>query len=179
MSESINADLAALGKFVNGDWYAVPPLGAIFDRFGNEVTGTVDDGYVRIKTSFRGREVSIMKHRAIWIAANKCVPDDPTLQIDHRDGDKQNNRIANLVLVTPKENSNNPNAPNVRPGENHPQAKITNAQAAEIRKRYADTRGCPKGRGRLTTRQLASEYGLTHQQISRIIRGKAYPEVAA
>lgn len=42
-------------------------------------------------------------HRCIWIWHNGSIPDG--LQVDHIDADKRNNRIDNLQLLTPSENT--------------------------------------------------------------------------
>ncbi|WP_461752450.1 hypothetical protein [Methanocorpusculum sp.] len=55
--------------------------------------------------------------------------------------------------------------------------KLTNELANEIRWRYTVGLQLPKGRGRLTMRQLAAEYNLSNGTISRIVRGatELYP----
>lgn len=172
------SDLVASQKFLLGDWYVVPHEGKIYNRFHAEVKGTLSNGYRVIGTKWNGMAVAIMHHRAVWIGANGGrVPEDETLQIDHVNGDKLDNRISNLRLVSPRENCHNPNAPArfFRPGAAHPRAKLTNEQAEEIRRRWRETRHLPKGRGRLTQRRLAFEYGVPQQQISKILRGEAYP----
>lgn len=51
-------------------------------------------------------------------------------------------------------------------GEQHPAAKMTAEQVADIRDRYA--------RGLANQPQLAAEFGLRQQQISHIVRGKSW-----
>ncbi len=50
------------------------------------------------------------------------------------------------------------------PGEDNGNAKLTAVKVRRIRKRYAD--------GKSTQRQLAAEYGLTFEYVSRLIRRK-------
>lgn len=46
------------------------------------------------------------RHRVIWFYFNGVVPEG--YEIDHINGDKTDNSLENLRLVTPKENLNNP-----------------------------------------------------------------------
>lgn len=56
-------------------------------------------------------------------------------------------------------------------GEHSPHAKLTDAQAAEIKTRYA--------RGGVLQRELAAEFGVTRGAISDITRGRNFKHVGA
>ena len=171
------ADMVCSQKFLSGDWFVVPEEGKIYNRFHKEVKGTLSNGYLKIGTKWYGIEVSIQHHRAVWIGAHGGVIPDKDMQIDHISGDKLDNRMSNLRLVTPKENCHNPNAPNVQRGGKHPHAVLTDEQAEEIRWLYWEGQKLPKGSGeRYTQRRLAHMYGTTQQVIARITAGKSYTE---
>ncbi len=60
-------------------------------------------GYLKCSSSVKS---GFLIHRAIWETFNGKIP--AGMHIDHINGDKQDNRLENLRVVTPKENCNNP-----------------------------------------------------------------------
>ncbi len=72
--------------------------------------------YVYIDLYSFGKRYRFLMHRAIWAWHNGCFP---TLQIDHINGKRFDNRIENLREVSPSENMRNmvyPWKPNARTG---------------------------------------------------------------
>lgn len=60
-------------------------------------------GYLRVTMHTPGEGLSqIMAHRLVWEVANGTIPEG--MQINHKDLNKQNNRLSNLELVTGAEN---------------------------------------------------------------------------
>ena len=89
----------------------------------------------------------------------------------HRDGDPMNNHRANIYWGTAAENAadraihgRTRTPPNKRGG--NPMAKLTEAQVADIRARYAPHR--------VTAKTLAAEYGVRPDTIYAIVAGKLW-----
>jgi hypothetical protein len=79
-------EIATLGR--DGHWRVARPSG---------------DGYVRVVRSFDGAKRTCMAHRLLWAA---CVgPIGEGLQVNHKSGDRGDNRLSNLEIVTPAENT--------------------------------------------------------------------------
>lgn len=112
-----------------------------------------------------GRKRIIRNHRAIWEAVHGEIPDG--LEINHINGVKDDNRIENLELVTPKENTAHAIQTGLRPrnhGETHPKAKLTEAQVIEIIELRRE--------GAMTTRAIAAQFGVAPSTVSMIATGR-------
>lgn len=80
--------------------YAASMSGAIFDLEGNRLNeGDNGLGYLRVRIDGRYQ----MVHRLVWNAYHGEIPDG--MQVDHIDGDKHNNALMNLRLLTPSDNT--------------------------------------------------------------------------
>lgn len=78
-----------------------PETGIVYGKLGKPFATTAARGYVEVhngKTGFNMRA-----HRMIWEAVHGPIPDG--MQVNHINGIKTDNRIANLELMTPSENT--------------------------------------------------------------------------
>ena len=93
---------------------------------------------------------------------------DPALEVNHIDGNRYNNAAENLEMCTRKENVRHSIIHLLKNdyGEKSANAKLTNAQAREIRIIYRE--------GKMTQEAIAAKYGVCSQTISAIIRYKKY-----
>jgi hypothetical protein len=70
-------------------------------KYAGKLAGTMQNkGYVQISINYK----CFLAHRLAWLITHGEWPPD---QIDHRDGDRTNNRINNLRLATNQENIRN------------------------------------------------------------------------
>lgn len=123
-------------------------------------------GYARVGFTLDGVRYRVLVHRAVWWVYGGIIPDG--MQVNHRDGNKANNDIDNLELVTPRGNVAHAEetglARHAR-GERQGAAKLTNAQAIEVRQRLAaGERGVA----------LAREYRVSPSTVSRVGLGRTY-----
>ena len=140
------SDVFILNKIKSGDW--IPSLDT------GEVYSNTKKGFLKTTVNHNGYLVigkTTVSH-IIWVAANGPVPYG--MQIDHINGNKQDNRLCNLHLVTASEN------------QVLTRGVLTFAQAQEIRERYA--------KGDVTQRELAREYRVNVDVIRRIVNNKTY-----
>lgn len=111
-------------------------------------------------------------HRLIWEERYGPIP--PKMEINHKDGNKLNNDLDNLELVTHQQNAIHARRilhvkGGSAPGEKNGRAKLNWEQVEEIRKLYKDG---------FTQAKLATQFGVAHQMIGRIVRLEAWKEGA-
>lgn len=120
-------------------------------------------GYLWIKFRGNGKRRCFRIHRLV---AEKFIPNpDNKPQVNHIDGNKQNNRADNLEWVTNAENQHHAAIMGLkRSGEDCPNAKLTAEQVLLIREN-------PDG---LSLRQLAKKFGVDQTVIRNIRIGKKW-----
>lgn len=126
-------------------------------------------GYLRLRVRDADGVARALAHRVVWVLANGPIPCG--LQVNHRDGRKDNNDLSNLELVTPSENVRHSldvlHVVRAR-GEGHPHAVFTEDIVRTIRTRAAN--------GERTV-ALARSIGCSRSAILRVVRGDQWKHV--
>jgi septin family protein len=122
------------------------------------------NGYRFLVLSKNGKTRTELIHRLV---ANAFLSNPDNLpEVNHEDGDKTNNAVNNLKWVTKSQNAHHKvNVLRLHVGDNHPNAKVTEAIVREIRA------------SKETGVVLAARYGISRCTISVIKNGKAWRHV--
>ncbi len=136
----------------------ISPRGA---RLGHRCPGR----YVFVQSPSPHRKLR-RAHRVIWEAVHGQIPDG--LEINHIDGDKHNNSLSNLELVTRSENLTHAIRTGLKKpvcGEAHSRARLTTSDVAEIRRRVRDGEA---------QNVVASAFGVGSGHVNRIVHGHVW-----
>lgn len=133
------------------------------------------DGYLEVTLCRGGKRKHTYVHRLVAKAFLGNAP-SPKHQINHKNGDKADNRVENLEWVTPSENNRHAyrvlgKEPTVAPlkGEAHGSSILTRQQVIKIRQ-LSDT-------GEHTQRELAEMFGVGHVTIGDIVRRETWKHI--
>lgn len=128
--------------------------------------GTHTCGYLQVNLYKDGKPTTISIHRLV-AAAFISSDNLDEVQVNHINGIKTDNTLANLEWVTRSENINHATYSRLRDKslcENSKQSKLTNEQVREI-KNYD---------GKVSMAKLAKKYSVSVKLIWNIIQGRSY-----
>ena len=143
------------------------PGGIPYDK-PKELEGTIVNGY-RAYSIRNGRiKMQCRAHRIIWISQHGIIPEG--MVVDHINNDKLDNRIMNLQLLTPKQNSTKAAEDGLYlTGFDNPQTKLDPKLKEEIAFSYK----CSD----VTIRKLAEMYGISKSRIHQIIHEVGWTDI--
>ena len=117
------------------------------------------NGYYVVNLSIKGKHTPKLVHR---LMAETFIGDIAKLTINHKDGNKLNNSLLNLEIVSQKENNRHALKTGLTPiGENHSRAKISDADLVNMIHEIQDG---------LNTVKASSKYGLSQSYVSKVMR---------
>jgi len=147
-----------------GSWNATP--GRILKSHAHPTRG-----YVAIDLCKNGHSKRHRIHRLVLLAFVGLPPTSRT-EVNHRNGNVQDNRLQNLEWCSPHENMEHSyqQLNHARtPGSKNGNSKLTEPQVLEIRRLYAT--------GGYTLKALSQMYGVHFSAIARIVNRRVWRHV--
>lgn len=149
--------------------YKVSDKGNVHSSYGKGRTLRQRDngnGYLKVELWGSGKRKNIFVHRLVLLA----FVGPSSLQVNHKDGNKTNNRLSNLEYCTRRQNIKHASDIGLLPsGERHGNSKLTKEKVRKMRHEWAD--------GQYTKEELAEKYGVTPTHVGDIIVRKWWRNV--
>lgn len=147
--------------------------GRVLDIPQREIKGSKDTkGYYQVELKKEGKRNIKFVHRLV--AETFIENNENKQQVNHKDGNKENNDVSNLEWVTCKENihhawKNQLNKPCV--GENHGNHKLTDDAVGYIKEHYK-----PRDK-EYGARALARKFNVSPYPVMQVVHGKGWKHI--
>ena len=151
----------------------ITKAGIVFNSMTNNWIGAVGSGrYYKISMldQHSGIIRHIQIHRLLWLWFKGDIPKDR--EVNHIDGNRLNNRLKNLELLSHIDNTKHAHKLGLVPyflGSKNGQSKLTEVIVSKLRKRYK--------RKPFNMAEIAKEYSVSKNVISLALRGKTWKQV--
>jgi hypothetical protein len=144
-----------------------PTKGLIYGARGLPVGSKTNRGYIRIEDRYRSG-TRLLAHLLVWEAVHGPVP--PGFEVNHKNGEKSDNRIDNLEIVTHQKNMLHAYATGLKSnrGDRHPGRKLSSSDVHVIRRLLRDGQ---------TGASIARRYGVTPEAVYAIRNRKNWAHV--
>jgi hypothetical protein len=152
--------------------YQASDLGRVRGIKGGRILSpvTTQYGYHQVSLCVGGKKLSRLVHRLVAYAFLGPQP-APEYDVLHWDGNKKNNRLANIRWGTPTDNNEDQVRHGTRIiGSRHPMAKLTEDKIREIRDLW--------NYGRLSQAEISEAVGVARRTVNGIVRGVTWKHVA-
>ena len=137
---------------------------------GKIIKGEITSGgYCRVHISHKGVQYKFLVHRLVaeaFILNPKCLP-----EVNHIDGNKQNNSVDNLEWCTRSQNTSHAFKTGLRNynGCKNPHSKLTQSDIETIRRIYVRGKHCENN-----SYGLAKRYNVSPKTIQNVVNGNHY-----
>jgi len=127
-------------------------------------------GYMKVTLSVNGKHTTINVHQLVANAFLHYNYTDENLEVNHKDGNKFNNKLSNLEVVTRSENKQHAIKNGLWNciGEKSPKAKLTQEDANCIR--------CKFNRKVSSVAELSKKFNVSDSTIRRILKNKSFTD---
>ena len=125
------------------------------------------NGYIVFTLHANGERKQIRANRAVYLAAHGPIPDGYV--VDHINNDKSDNRIANLQLLTPEDNSHKAKEDGLYLTDDSPGTKLSAYMRTVLRYDYFDGGG--------SYSQLAEKYGISKARVADIVKLRGHTDL--
>lgn len=157
-------EVSSLGRVKSKD--RTVPIGESFTFKKGRVLKPeiIKKGYERVGLSKNGTMKKKQVHRLVLENFNPT--DDDSLQVNHIDGNKRNNKLENLEWVTAKENNQHARRTGLLTHNGRGRHKLSDEEVREIRKMNES--------GLYTKKSIADKFGVCKDTITGITLGRTY-----